>query len=485
MVREKELFVIRMMKITDAFVIIISFIASFFISIWFRSLVDWTAITFDPEISIYSTYNFLMYHLWVLLISVPAWITLMSLDSVYLDFRTKLFVEISWRVVRTGIITVLFMGSGIFLLQMKFTSRFYVAIFTITTMILLCTEKVIWRWVLDYSYKQGYNLVNLLIVGTGKRAQDFIRQVNDHANWGLKIIGLIDDDPKLLGKKVMDYDVIGRIRDIPRIMREHVVDRVIFVVPRIWLSRIEEAIYYCEKEGVSTAVSIDLYKPRLAQMTQSNFVGTPLLVFQTTTAKEGQLFIKRMFDVLVSLIVLVLFSPILLMAFIGVLVSSRGPAFFTQTRCGLNGRKFKLYKFRSMYMGAEMKRKELEKQNDMKGPVFKMKRDPRVTPFGKFMRKFSIDELPQIINVLKGDMSLVGPRPALPTEIDMYESWQRRRLSMKPGITCIWQVSGRNKIAFEKWMEMDLYYIDHFSLWLDFKLLLRTFFVVITGYGAH
>jgi len=137
-----------------------------------------------------------------------------------------------------------------------------------------------------------------------------------------------------------------------------------------------------------------------------------------------------------------------------------------------------------MYVGAEMRKKELERQNEMRGPVFKMKRDPRTTPFGRFMRRFSIDELPQLFNILKGDMGLVGPRPPIPAEVEMYETWQRRRLSMKPGLTCIWQVSGRNKIDFEQWMEMDLQYIDNFSLWLDFKLLVRTIFVVLTGYGA-
>jgi lipopolysaccharide/colanic/teichoic acid biosynthesis glycosyltransferase len=150
----------------------------------------------------------------------------------------------------------------------------------------------------------------------------------------------------------------------------------------------------------------------------------------------------------------------------------------------LNGRKFTLYKFRSMYVGSDIRKKELERQNEMNGPVFKMKRDPRVTTLGRLMRRSSIDELPQLFNVLKGDMSLVGPRPPLPAEVAMYQSWQRRRLSMKPGLTCIWQVSGRSKIDFDRWMEMDLEYIDKFSLWLDFRILFRTFFVVLTGYGA-
>ncbi len=484
MVREKELLLIRLMKFSDAVTIIIAFVLSYFITLGIKNYMDLGPLAFATTLTFYGVFYFLMNHLWLVLIAVPVWVTLLSMDRVYDEFRTRMFLEIVWKIIRTGIITVIFMGSGIFLLKMKLTSRMYVAFFMVTAMILLSLEKIIWRWVLDYTFRQGYNLVNILIVGTSRRAQEFIQVVNEHANWGLNIVGLIDDDPKLLGKKVMDYDVIGRIRDIPRIIRDTVVDRVIFVVPRIWLNRIEDAIHFCEREGVSTAVSVDLFKPKIAQFQQSNFAGIPLILFQSTSAKEGQLFFKRAFDIFVSLSILILLLPVLLFASIGIKLTSKGPIFFKQTRSGLNGRKFTLYKFRSMFIGSEMKRKELERQNEMNGPVFKMRRDPRVTPFGKFMRKFSIDELPQLINVLKGDMSLVGPRPPLPAEVEMYEHWQRRRLSMKPGITCIWQVSGRNKIDFDKWMEMDLEYIDNFSLWLDFKIMVRTIFVVITGYGA-
>jgi len=294
----------------------------------------------------------------------------------------------------------------------------------------------------------------------------------------------VDDDPKLMGKHVMEHEVIGRIRDIPRILREKVVDRVIFVVPRIWLNRIEPAIQHCEREGVNTAVCVDLFKPKLAHIELTSFAGIPLINFQTSAAKEWQLFVKRFFDWVTVLIAMLLLLPVFLFIMLGIKLTSRGSIFYRQVRCGLNGRTFTLYKFRSMVVGAEMRKRALEKQNEMKGPVFKMKRDPRVTSFGRFIRKFSLDELPQLYNVLRGDMSLVGPRPALPAEVDLYESWQRRRLSMKPGITCVWQVSGRNRIDFDQWMEMDLQYIDDFSLWLDFKLLLRTIFVVLTGYGA-
>ncbi len=484
MVREKELFIIRLMKITDTAVIAISFFAAYFITLGVKQYLDLGELAFASDFSLGASFRFLSNMIWLVFITVPAWVYLMSMDGVYENFRTKLLIEIIWRVLRTGLVSILVLGSVVFLLKMTLTSRLYVAIFAASAFVGLSVDKMCWRWILDYAFRQGYNLTNMLVVGTGRRSTDFIQAVKAHSNWGLRIVGLIDDDPKLLGKRIMDYEVIGRIRDIPRIVRENVIDRIIFVVPRLWLNRIEEAIYHCEREGIVTAVSVDLYKPKLARMQQTDFAGIPLIMFQTSIAKEWQLFLKRVLDVVIALLGILLLSPVFLISIIGIAVSSRGPLFYKQIRCGMNGRTFTLYKFRSMFVGSDMRKKELERQNEMNGPVFKMKHDPRVTSFGRFMRKLSIDEIPQLFNVFRGNMSLVGPRPPLPAEVDMYETWQRRRLSMKPGLTCIWQVSGRNKIDFEKWMEMDLKYIDNFSLWLDFKLMFRTIFVVLTGYGA-
>jgi len=292
------------------------------------------------------------------------------------------------------------------------------------------------------------------------------------------------DEHDMYGKEVEGYRVLGRIQDIPFILHRKVIDRVIFVIPRLWLHRIDEVILACEREGIATSISLDLYDLRIAEMRQTNFSGFPLLEFETFGAKEWQLFIKRFADIILSLFFIIILSPILIITAIVIKLETKGPILFNQIRSGVNGRKFKLYKFRSMVVGAEMKKKHMEKMNEMDGPVFKIKHDPRITKVGRFIRKLSIDELPQLINVLKGDMSIVGPRPPLPVEVQMYELWQRRRLSLKPGLTCIWQVSGRNHINFERWMEMDLEYIDNWSLWMDFKILFKTFFVVAFGYGA-
>lgn len=476
MIREREQFLIRLMKIADGFIIAISFFVAYFITAYIRQslgLVFWGSLT-----------EFLNNYVWLGILAIPIWITAMSYYNVYDDFRTKPFPEILWSVVWTGGMSVLFLGSATFIFKIAQTSRSYIAVFVITSIVCLGIEKAFFSKILHIILQSGYNLFNILIVGTGRRARNLIEVIKDHADWGFRVVGLIDDDPKLLGKEVMGYQVVGRIRDIPRILHDSVIDRVIFAVPRIWLNRIEDSIHHCETEGISTAVCVDLYGTKSAQLQQSNFAGIPLIIFQTFRAKEWQLFLKRAYDVIFSIMGLVVLSPLLIFSGLGVKLSSRGPIFFKQKRVGLNGRRFTCFKFRSMYVGADMRKKELKRQNIMNGPVFKMRRDPRVTRLGRFMRKFSIDELPQLINVLKGDMSLVGPRPPLAEEVSLYEARHRRRLCMKPGITCIWQVSGRNKIDFDTWMDMDLQYIDNFSLWLDFKILFRTFFVVLTGYGA-
>ncbi len=197
------------------------------------------------------------------------------------------------------------------------------------------------------------------------------------------------------------------------------------------------------------------------------------------------LFAKRMLDVLLAAVALICLSPLLLLITIAIKTTSRGPIFFTQTRVGLGGRTFKLYKFRSMVVNADSLKDSLEKQNEKDGPIFKMKHDPRITPVGRFIRKYSLDELPQLINILKNDMSLVGPRPPVPREVVQYKEWQLRRLSVQPGLTCIWQTSGRSKLTFDEWMRMDLQYIDDWNLRLDFKLIVKTVKVVITADGAY
>jgi exopolysaccharide biosynthesis polyprenyl glycosylphosphotransferase len=247
----------------------------------------------------------------------------------------------------------------------------------------------------------------------------------------------------------------------------------------------ENAIYACETEGVKATVAVDLFDLQIAKAYLTEIDGLPLVTFKTTIAKEWQLFIKRAIDIIISGSSIVLLSPFLIIAVILIKVTSSGPVLFKQQRLGLNGRKFLLYKFRTMYQGAE---KELNRVNDVgekDRPDFRKKKIQWMTPVGRVLRKLSLDELPQLFNVFIGHMSLVGPRPTVSDEVSLYKTWQRRRFSMKPGITCLWQIKGRNKIGFEDWMKLDLEYLDNWSLWLDFKILAKTIPVVLFGIGAY
>ncbi|NIR51191.1 sugar transferase [candidate division KSB1 bacterium] len=484
MVKEKEAFLSNVTKIIDALSIILAFVFSYFVSVFIRHYFGLGEMAFAKAPDLEGLLFFTEKNAILIFSSIPIWLFLLSIQGAYKELRTKTIGKQFEIILKSSILTTITLGSLIFIFKMTLTSRLFIAITSIVTIILLIGAKILLNRFFDYMHKKGYNQINLLIVGTGKRAQEFIKVVKNHSNWGLRIVGLIDDEHGMFGKDIEGFRVLGRLQDIPFILHRIVVDRVIFVVPRLWLNRIDEAILACEREGISTSISMDLYNLRVAKVRQTDFYGFPLLEFETFSAKQWQLFFKRVIDILLSLTLLLLFSPLIIVAIIAIKLESKGPVLFSQVRSGLNGRKFKLYKFRTMVVGAEMKKRELEKMNEMDGPVFKIRHDPRITRVGAILRKTSIDEIPQLINVLKGDMSIVGPRPPLPVEVELYKMWQRRRLSLKPGLTCIWQVSGRNRIQFEKWMEMDLEYIDKWSLWLDFKILFKTVFVVLFGYGA-
>jgi len=484
MVKEKELFLRGLVRSADAVAILLAYVFSYYISFLLRQQYNLGMMAYATAPNLQGLLYFTQKNLILIGSYVPIWIIVLSVRGAYTQFRTMTFFATLGIILQTGVIATFALGTLIFVLKLELTSRLFIGVFTVMTVLSLLIERAFMNRLLDRVHQLGYNQINLLIVGTGKRAREFIQTVDSHANWGLRIIGLIDDEHGMFGKEIEGYRVLGRLQDIPFILHRKVIDRVIFVVPRLWLNRIDEAILACEREGIPTSISMDLYNLRIAKVRQTNFSGFPLLEFETFAAKEWQLFAKRAFDVVFSLLMLAVLAPLLAIIAVAIKLTSPGPVLFRQKRCGLNGRQFTLYKFRSMVDGAEIKRRELEKMNEMDGPVFKIKLDPRVTSLGRIIRRLSIDELPQLFNVLAGHMSFVGPRPPLAIEVEMYKLWQRRRLSLKPGLTCIWQVSGRNKISFERWMEMDLEYIDNWSLWLDFKIMSKTILVVLFGYGA-
>ncbi len=325
----------------------------------------------------------------------------------------------------------------------------------------------------------------LLLVGCGQRAREMASMIEESRAMGLRLVGFVDPDSgDGSTTKMSGYDVYP-LHSVGDILQNHVVDEVVFAVDLQDLARLEPVMRHCADLGIRTRLQLEFLPPAYSRIYLENFREMQLLSLSSAPDSELRLFFKRVFDVVLSFGALVILSPLMLAIAAMIKITSPGPVFFTQTRCGLGGRRFTIYKFRSMINNAEQMRAELHQLNELDGPVFKISDDPRITTVGRWLRRFSLDELPQLWNVLRGDMSFVGPRPAIPEEVDKYEDWQRRRLRMRPGLTCTWVLEGRSHVDFNRWMQLDLKYIDNWSLWLDAKIFLRTIPIVLSGRGAY
>ncbi len=328
------------------------------------------------------------------------------------------------------------------------------------------------------------NYRHFLIVGSTPQAAEIAHLIEENEALGMRLVGFALPSGAFEQAGLRRSYPVHALAELPGLLRRHVIDEVIFAVGKDDLEKLEETFLVCEEEGVKTRVLLSFFPHVLSKVYLERLRDLPLLTFSTTPENEYLLLLKRVGDFVLAAALLVVLAPVFLLLALFVKLTSPGPVFYRQTRCGLGGRRFTLSKFRSMRAGADALQEELEALNEMDGPVFKIKDDPRCTPLGRFMRKFSLDELPQLVNILKGDMSFVGPRPPLPREVEQYEPWQRRRLRMKPGLTCLWALEGRSRLDFRRWMELDLVYIDNWSPGLDLKILLKTIPVVLLGRGA-
>jgi exopolysaccharide biosynthesis polyprenyl glycosylphosphotransferase len=326
----------------------------------------------------------------------------------------------------------------------------------------------------------------VMVVGTNERALRMGQALEDSADYGVRLRGFLSEHPEPAMSQISLGSLykVRPIAELPVILRQHVVDEIIFAVGSESLAELEEVFLLCDEEGVRTRVAVDFFPHVNSTVSLDRFGATPLLTFSAAPYDEIRLLVKRSTDVAIAVAGLLVLSPFMLAIAALIKLTSPGPVIFRQVRCGLNGRRFLFFKFRSMCQNAEELKPGLEHLSTRE-TAFKIPDDPRLTSLGRYLRKFSIDEWPQLWNVLRGDMSLVGPRPAVPSEVDQYKRWQRRRLRMRPGLTCLWAVSGRDNVDFETWMKMDMQYIDNWSLALDWKILLRTIPRVLTGRGAN
>jgi exopolysaccharide biosynthesis polyprenyl glycosylphosphotransferase len=410
------------------------------------------------------------------------WIGAASVARVYEAYRTR---GITTEILRLGkaMLAVAIGVAALGYAGKQDASRVLVGIYFALAFATLAANRVAIRLLARSARRRGFNTRRYAVAGSGPLAREIVRTMSAHPEWGYEFAGYVVDGPP---PDALDRrKVLGPLDDLERLLKAAVLDEVIFVVPRERLSAIADMVLACEERGVSARVCMDLFATRIATREVEDLDGIPLLSLSSVPTDAFALAAKRALDVALSAAALVVLSPLLLATAIAIRIDSPGPILFRQRRMGVNGREFLLLKFRSMYRDAEARLESLRARNEASGPVFKIRDDPRVTRVGRFIRRTSIDELPQFWNVLRGEMSIVGPRPPIPSEVEKYQRKHLRRLSVKPGITCTWQVSGRSAIGFDRWMELDLSYIDNWSLWEDVKILARTIPAVLSGRGAH
>ena len=418
----------------------------------------------------------------IYLMIIAIWYTLIKEFNLDKMLRVKTYSELF-----ADYFAMIFVSSGLLYFGNLFLTdsvpALILALFACLNMMVLFLFRLVSYTLFKKIRGKGYNTRNVLIVADDESYHHFIDRMLFIRDWGYRVWAVMSDGKQIKDKYEPHVRVLNEHFQLNEIIDANVVDEVIYCKGKFNNEEVRALIYACSEVGVTFRVYSELLSVVSMQSHLTYFKELPFLTFANKTKNYFALKVKEMFDFVFSFLIVILLSPVLLAIAIAIKIEDGGSVFFRQQRVGLNGRLFKCLKFRTMVENAEALRVRLESMNEQEGPVFKIKNDPRVTRVGRFLRKTSLDELPQFLNVLKGEMSIVGPRPPIPSEVQQYERWQRRRLSMKPGITCIWQVSGRNNIPFEEWMKLDMLYIDTWSLKLDLMLFLSTIKVVITGDG--
>jgi exopolysaccharide biosynthesis polyprenyl glycosylphosphotransferase len=364
--------------------------------------------------------------------------------------------------------------------------------FTLVGIIAICgVERFAIKQVRMMMWKQGINVRRMLVVGATHAGQRLMKEVLDQPGFGYRLVGYVEDAEELKPWTVPitghnEPSRLGDITDIDRVIARHGVDEVVVALPANSHARILEVLEQCRNERVAFRLVPDLFEVRFNEVQIDALNGIPLIGVKDVVLQGGNLWLKRTMDVVLATAVLFVTAPLIVLVALAIkLERPRGPVLFKQVRIGRDGRPFFFYKFRSMRPDAEELKEQLRALNEASGPIFKMKNDPRVTRVGRFLRRTSLDELPQVFNILRGDMSWVGPRPPVPSEVEAYTDWHRRRLEITPGLTGLWQVSGRSDLSFDEMVKLDLYYAENWSLLFDLKIILLTIPAVLSARGAY
>jgi exopolysaccharide biosynthesis polyprenyl glycosylphosphotransferase len=432
----------------------------------------------------------LIHYLWIVPVAMAIWVGVGLSLGIYGDIREEELRRVFTDPLKVALVSTTLLFAFTFAFKLHLISRLLLGFYAAAQLVAMVLFRLLARSLSEPLRRSVGGLRHFLLVGDTPEALEIARSLEADENRGLRLIGFVQVGAKSKLEEGLKQTGLRRpyplyeLGQLPELLRQHVIDEVVFAVSKEQLEQLEETFLICEEEGVKTRLLLSFFPHVISKVYLERLHEKPLLTFSATPENEYLLFMKRVIDLLMALVFLVVLSPLLAILAVVIKLTSRGPVLYRQTRCGLGGRKFTVYKFRSMHSGADLRREELEALNEADGPVFKIKNDPRCTRVGRFMRRFSLDELPQLLNILKGEMAFVGPRPPLPEEVEHYEPWQRRRLRMLPGLTCLWALEGRSQLTFRRWMELDLEYIDHWSPGLDWKILLKTIPVVLLGRGA-
>jgi len=416
-----------------------------------------------------------------------AWYLIFSCHGLYRSRRIGQIKAEWWEVTKSVTLGALLLSTVAFLADISAVSQAFLAAFFALSLAGTLFMRTALRAMLLGARRKGRNLRNTVIVGCGPRGASLGSEIRKRPELGYLLLGYIDDGPAPKNPLHGEPEkLLGSLAGFDKTLETLEVDEVFIALPIVsYFETVTKIITLCETLGLVVRIPAELFELRLAKADVDYLDDTAILTLQTGTPPSFGFALKRAIDVACSAVALTLLLPVLAAVAAAIKLDSKGPVFFLQERVGLGRKKFRLVKFRTMVSDAEARLRELERHNEVRGAAFKIKDDPRVTGVGRILRKFSLDELPQFFNVLKGDMSLVGPRPLPLRDVERFDArWQKRRFSVKPGITCLWQANGRHEIGFEHWMELDLQYIDHWSLKLDFEIMLKTIPVVLRGTGA-
>lgn len=451
--------------------------ASMVLAYWIRYELQWfLGISYYHTLSAYIPFSLLFTILMLIAFQI---------DRVYRHWRGRSWLDQVYRVINATAKSVVVMLAITFVIQPLQYSRLLFIEAGVIAVLLLALSRMGLNGMLGWLHARGVGIDRLIIVGAGEVGRTVMRTIVARPELGYQIVGFVDDNPEKGQTDIGRFKALGATNNLGRLIDEEAVDGVIITLPWMFHRKIMRIVRECEWRQVSAHIVPDIFQMSLSQVDVDDLGGVPLISVRDVGFDRGALLVKRVMDVVGAVVGLTLGAPLFALIALAIRIDSPGPVIFRQARVGIGGKLFEMYKFRSMREGAEAEIEQLRGRNEADGPIFKIRDDPRRTRVGRLLRRTSLDELPQLWNVLRGEMSLVGPRPPTPTEVDGYMDWHRKRLEVSPGLTGLWQVSGRSLLSFDEMVLLDIYYIEHWSLWLDFKILLRTIPQVLFGNGAY